>query len=196
MESSNASATCGGKVIVRPALPQELGEAAKLFDAYRQFYGMASELEAALAFLSDRMARDESAVLLAFTSDEECPAIGFAQLYRSFSSLELAPIVVLNDLFVTPRWRRLGAARALVRAAEEYARLHGATRLELATQSTNRDAQRLYHSLGWVEDREFIHLSLQLTPNTLSSRIQSPVGRGAAGPDPAVPLRPPGGAPG
>ena len=67
---------------------------------------------------------------------------------------------------------------------------------EAAIQSTNLGAPRLSHSLGWVEDWEFIHLSLQLTPNTLSSKIRSPVGRGAAGPDPAVPLRPPGGAPG
>jgi GNAT superfamily N-acetyltransferase len=159
-----ARAAVRGEVVVRPARPEELGEAASLFDSYRQFYGAESDLAAARAFLSDRMTRDESVVLLAFSSDADRSAIGFAQLYRSFSSLDLRAIVILNDLFVTPQWRRLGAARGLVRAAVLYARRSGAGRLELATQQTNHAALRLYHSLGWAADREFTHLSLNLTP--------------------------------
>jgi len=151
-------------MVVRPARPEELDDAASLFDAYRQFYGAVSDLAAARAFLSDRMARGESVILLAFASDTGRAAIGFAQLYRSFSSLDLSAIVILNDLFVTAAWRRLGAARGLVRAAELYSRHHGAGRMELATQRTNHAALRLYGSLGWVADREFTHLSLGLTP--------------------------------
>lgn len=157
---------CGvvrGAVVVRHARLGELGQAASLFDSYRQFYGAASDLAAARAFLSDRMAGNESVVLLAFPSDADPAAIGFAQLYRSFSSLDLSTIVILNDLFVTPRWRRLGAARGLIQAAVLYARRKGAGKLELATQQTNHAALRLYHSLGWVADREFTHLSLSLT---------------------------------
>jgi GNAT superfamily N-acetyltransferase len=163
MEPRKAGATVRGAVVVRPAGPDELGEAASLFDAYRQFYGAPSDLAAARAFLSDRMARNESVVLLAFPSDADRAPIGFAQLYRSFSSLDLSAIIILNDLFVTPRWRRLGAARCLVRAAVLYARRNGAGRLELATQQANHAALHLYQSLGWVVDREFTHLSLSLT---------------------------------
>jgi ribosomal protein S18 acetylase RimI-like enzyme len=69
---------------------------------------------------------------------------------------------LLNDLYVEPRARRSGAARALLAAAAGYARANGAASLSLTTAMDNMPAQRLYESLGWVRDNEFCEYALTL----------------------------------
>jgi ribosomal protein S18 acetylase RimI-like enzyme len=56
----------------------------------------------------------------------------------------MAPIFILNDLFVVPGARRSGVARRLLEAAVRYGRGAGAIRLSLATALTNTAAQALY----------------------------------------------------
>jgi GNAT superfamily N-acetyltransferase len=96
------------------------------------------------------LARNESIVLVA--EDGNGAAIGFVQLYPTFSSILAAPMYVLSDLFVTLEARRRGVGTLLLRSAVETARSTGAVRLELATAITNVSAQRLYESLGWRKD--------------------------------------------
>lgn len=155
------------RVHVRRASVADLDDAVPLFDAYRTFYGAPSDPAAARAFLEARLTRDESAILLASvlpapTARTE-DTVGFAQLYPSFSSVSLAPIVILNDLFVAPSARGLGVAGHLVDAAIEHARRTGAISLELSTQHTNERALRLYRAKGFIADTEFLHLSLAIT---------------------------------
>ncbi len=154
---------------VRRAGAEDLDVVAVLFDAYRQFYGAPADLESSRRFLAARLARDESVVLLASPEQSaggDTPeAVGFAQLYRSFSSVSLGAIVILNDLFVVPAWRRAGVALRLVEEAAACAARGGAVRLDLATQHTNGPALRLYRSLGFTPDTEFTHLSLGLGAN-------------------------------
>jgi GNAT superfamily N-acetyltransferase len=52
-------------------------------------------------------------------------AAGFTQLYPSFSSGSMAPILILNDLFVAPEGRRHGIGTALLDAAADYGRRVG-----------------------------------------------------------------------
>ena len=82
-----------------------------LFDGYRQFYGASSDLALARRFLSDRMSQNQSVVLLAREANGD--ALGFVQLFPSFSSVRAAPIYVLNDLFVVPEARGLCCSRRL-----------------------------------------------------------------------------------
>ena len=85
--------------------------------------------------------------------------VGFAQNYRSFSSVSLGPIIILNDLFVAPAWRGRGVGQLLIEETARLAKTEGAVRVEIATQHTNTGAKRLYESLGFVADTEFVHLS-------------------------------------
>ncbi len=75
-------------------------------------------------------------------------AVGFAQLYPTFSSILVAPMYVLSDLFVIPDARRRDVGTQLLKSAAETARANGAVRVELATAITNAPAQRLYEALG------------------------------------------------
>src|SRR5688500_10548718 len=112
------------EIVIRRAASGDLEAVTVLFDAYRQFYGAASDVAAARKFLAARLERAESVVLLAFDSTAEgnsADPVGFAQLYHSFSSVSLGPIVVLNDLFVKPGSRKSGAGRHLVAASAAYA---------------------------------------------------------------------------
>jgi ribosomal protein S18 acetylase RimI-like enzyme len=84
------------------------------------------------------------------------------QLYPSFSSVRAARIYVLNDLFVALACRQRGVARALLAEAASFGQAVGAARLELSTALTNLPAQRLYESLGWRKDTQFLHYQLPM----------------------------------
>jgi GNAT superfamily N-acetyltransferase len=139
-------------VIVRQAALSDLEELAVLFDQYRQFQGQASDPPAARAFLQARFDHGESVV---FVAHLESAPVGFAQLYPSYSSVSLARVFVLNDLFVQESGRRKGIASKLLAAVESYAWSLGAVRISLNVARDNEHGQALYEALGWNQDRQF-----------------------------------------
>ena len=148
------------KVSVRLAALQDLEQLVPLFDGYRQFYGKPPDPALARRFLSDRLSRQDSLVLIA---EEPRPAaVGFVQMYPSFSSVRAARIYILNDLFVVVSARRRGTGSLLLRSAAEHARASGAVQLKLSTEIKNVSAQRLYAALGWKRDEDFYEYALPL----------------------------------
>lgn len=167
-ESQPAVRSAGGpsrRFVIERARAEEADRVAPLFDAYRQFYGAAPDLAGAHAFIAARLERAEAVVLVARSleaSSGSADIVGFVQLYPSFSSVSLGPILVLNDLFVLPAWRRFGVARSLIEESARHGERVGAIRIHLSTQATNRPALRLYRSLDFIADVEFTHMSLTL----------------------------------
>src|SRR5437016_2368851 len=145
--------------MIRQATVEDLDLVVPLFDQYRQFYRLKSEPERARQFLLDRFSNNQSIIFLAFA---DAAAIGFTQLYPSFSSGAMARIFILNDLFVMPEARRCGAGLALLQAAAQYGRRVGALRLVLSTEVTNTTAQSLYEKVGWNPDTVFCAYQLTL----------------------------------
>ncbi len=146
-------------IAIRRAALADLDILAPLFDAYRRFYRKPGDLEGARHFLQSRLERDESVVFLAL---DGATAAGFTQLYPSFSSVSMAPIFILNDLFVAPEARRRGAGALLLDAAADHGRRCGAVRLALSTEVDNRTAQALYEKHGWSRDTAFFSYQLTL----------------------------------
>ena len=146
---------------IRQATLDDAEQLVPLFDAYRQFYGRTSDVAAARTFLLARFTNRESTLFIAHQGEM---AIGFAQLYPSFSSVSLARIFILNDLFVQEQARRTGVASSLLSAAATFAVSLGAVRLSLSTALTNDAAQALYRSAGWNRDQQFsvYHLALSV----------------------------------
>lgn len=140
---------------VRRAVIDDVALVAPLFDAYRVFYEQPSDLDAAAAFLRERLAHDESAIFLA--EDPDRTALGFVQLYPLFASTTTPPgkFWLLNDLFVIESARKHGVGRALMERAERLARESGAVGLTLSTAIENLRAQRLYESMGFRRDTRF-----------------------------------------
>lgn len=145
---------------VRHADRADLDALAALMDAYRSFYGQPPDRRAARDFLEQRLHRGESVLLIA--SAIAGPALGFTQLYPSFSSVSLGRIFVLNDLFVIPEARRRGVASGLLDAAAAHAREAGALRLSLSTAVDNTAAQTLYSAKGWTRETRFHTFQLAL----------------------------------
>jgi GNAT superfamily N-acetyltransferase len=146
-------------MLIKRAGVADLDAVAPLFDAYRQFYGQRSDVPAARAFLDERLRREESVVFLA-VDDDGAEALGFTQLYPSFSSVSVRRLWILNDLFVRPGLRRGGVGRRLLERARQWAVETDAKGLTLATAITNHAAQALYESCGWRKDEEFAHYTL------------------------------------
>lgn len=148
-------------ISIRQASPIDAGAIAPLFDAYRQFYEQAPDIERAGAFIRSRLENAESVI---FVAEDDARMIGFCQLYPTFCSVAAAPILTLYDLFVTPSARTSGAGRQMMLAAENHARASGAVRLDLTTAKDNLRAQSLYESLEWVRDEVFFAYNKGVLP--------------------------------
>jgi ribosomal protein S18 acetylase RimI-like enzyme len=138
----------------------QLDAVAQLFDAYRGFYEQPSNLAQSRAFIAERMAAGESAIFLA--QDEHGEALGFVQLYPTFSSIDAHRTWLLSDLFTTPAARGRGVGRLLMNTARAFALETGAKGLVLETATDNFTAQGLYESLGYVRDTGYYTYMLDL----------------------------------
>ena len=145
---------------VRRATIHDLALVVPLFDAYRQFYRKPADLTVATKFLSERFQNNESIIFVA--TGEGDAALGFVQLFPSFSSGVAARILILNDLFVVPDARLAGIGASLLRAAADFGKSVGAVRLTLSTEVTNRNAQALYEAEGWTLQTDFCVYNLAL----------------------------------
>jgi GNAT superfamily N-acetyltransferase len=148
------------RVTVRQATIFDLELIVPLLDAYRQFYRRPGDPDLARRFLLERFQHGESIIFVAVKEDGS--AIGFTQLFPSFSVLAAARIFILNDLFVRPEARRKRVGSLLLDAAALYGREVGAVRLTLSTEVTNHTAQALYEREGWKRQTEFYSYDLAL----------------------------------
>jgi len=145
-----------GDVRVVRATRKHLEMLAELFHAYLSFYRCDHDRERVKTFLTARLMRKESAVFVALEgTGPETRAVGFAQLYPTFSSLRLSRMWVLNDLYTVPERRRCGVGHLLLAAARTMAVGTSASHMELITERSNHGAQRVYESVGFQRDDRF-----------------------------------------
>jgi len=129
-------------MIVRRATYEDLSQLAVLFDEYRQFYGASSNLDESHHFLKQRFENKES-VFFIHIKDEKIT--GFVLLYLGFSSVACSTYYILDDVYVTPMFRRQGL----------FAKQENALRISLETQTNNHESHRLYEKMGFIRDSEF-----------------------------------------
>ena len=148
------------RFVIDRATVRDAEEVGYLFDLDRQFYRQPSDRVAASAFLRDRLERAESVVFVA--RNDAGRIIAFAQLYPLFCSVALKRQWLLYDLYVLPEARRAGVARALLERCRELGILTGSHALFLETAHTNTAAQRLYETMGWQREGQFVKYNLWL----------------------------------
>jgi GNAT superfamily N-acetyltransferase len=136
-----------GGVSVRPATPGDaeqihgfVRELAEYERAPEQVTGTVEMLRAAL------FGPHPAAEALIAEVDSE--TVGFALFHGTFSTWECAPGLWLEDLYVPPRHRRLGAGGALLRALARIAVERGCRRLEWHALDWNDLALGFYERLG------------------------------------------------
>lgn len=140
-------------MLVRRAQVEDLQQLSVLFDEYRQFYGASSNQELSYQFLKQRF-EDQQTVIFINTKDDIFT--GFILLYLRFSSVACSKFYVLDDVYITPLYRRHGAARQLIDTAILFARHENAQRISLETQKNNYQSHKLFESMGFMRDDEFV----------------------------------------
>ena len=146
---------------VRQATVFDLDTLVPLFERYRIFYGASADEAGARKFLLERFRFNQSTIFLA--EDFQKTAIGFAQLYPLYTSVGLAQVLVLNDLFVAESHRGTGAVTQLLGSIRAHALCFGAAKLRLSTAVTNQRAQSAYERAGWLRNDEFRTYELSLS---------------------------------
>jgi GNAT superfamily N-acetyltransferase len=141
-------------ITVRTATLEDLEEVTGLFDGYRVFYKQTSDRERARRFIRNRLEQKDSVIFLAVLEER---AVGFVQMYPSFSSVATARIWILNDLYVYPEARRRGVGKALVGHAVHWGRRQKAFKLVLETAVDNRSGQLMSFSNRVGQYRQFVH---------------------------------------
>jgi len=142
---------------------EHLREVSRLFNLYRIFYKEKDDLDSAKQFIKQRLENGDSTIFISINDDASLN--GFVQLYPSFCSVSMIPILILYDLFVDPDIRTKGIGRSLMNKAAQYAQENGFKRLELSTAKDNFIGQSLYESLDYEVDDEFLHYSLEINKN-------------------------------
>ena len=100
--------------------------------------------------------------MIFFAEDAAGQALGFVQLFPTFSSIAAHRTWLLGDLFTAPAARGRGVGKQLMNTARAFALLSGAKGLTLETATDNHVAQRLYESLGYVRDSGYYTYCLDL----------------------------------
>jgi ribosomal protein S18 acetylase RimI-like enzyme len=153
------------RIIVRPAKAADVELLVPLFEGYRAFYKCDPNQKAARVFLEQRLDRGESSIFIAIDETNRVGA-GFVQLYPVFSSLQMKPAWILNDLFVAPAYRGQHLSRRLMDAARDFAVSTRATTLTLETANDNTVARALYESLGYKREEHFVQYVLDVSYST------------------------------
>jgi GNAT superfamily N-acetyltransferase len=97
--------------------------------------------ERAARALAAAITSPESVILVA---EDGADLIGLCSAYLELDSVRFGQRCWVEDLAVDPERRSQGVGAALLDAAEDWARRHGATHLELDSGLARTDAHRFY----------------------------------------------------
>ena len=138
---------------IRIAQRGDLEALLPLVRGYREFYGRTHDAAAERALIERHLREGGSAIYLALDGAD---AVGFAQLFRTWSTVQLGPVFILEDLFVVPAARGAGVASALLDRALLHVRVARGVGMFLETAPDNETAQRVYERAGWTREHAFL----------------------------------------
>ena len=130
-----------------------------LFNLYRQFYKYEKNLNDSQKYIHQRIINNESIIFICTKNDK---ILGFVQLYETFDSLNLDKKLILYDLYVLEKYRKLGIARKLMNKSKDFAINNNFSRIELSTAKDNYNSQKLYESLDYIRDNEYYSYDLNI----------------------------------
>ena len=133
---------------VREATEADLDALAPLIRAYCEFYESDPPDDGLDAMARAVIAAPEDQAFLLVATGAGGEVVGFALNQWKWSSLRGARVVVLDDLFVAEAARGGGHADALIEAAAEVGRRHGAPALTWFTMPDNKRAHTVYDRVG------------------------------------------------
>lgn len=83
-----------------------------------------------------------------FVAELDARIVAYAVVFETYSTFRAAPILYLEDIYVTPAARRSGVAGAMMRELAREAQRRGCPKMAWVVLDWNVDAQRFYDRLG------------------------------------------------
>lgn len=134
-------------ISVREATAADLDLIYELILALSDYEKLRHEVKANIVTLGHHLfGPNPMAEVLIAEADED--AVGFALFFHNFSTFEGRPGIYLEDLYVKPEARGLGAGRALLSRLAALAVHRDCARLEWAVLDWNEPAIAFYRSIG------------------------------------------------
>ena len=137
-------------VAIRDIAPSDHEQWRPLWDGYNAFYGRSgpTALPAEITATTWQRFFDPAEPVRALVAELDGRLIGLAHYLFHRSTILLAPICYLQDLFTAPDQRRAGVGRALIEAVYRRAQQAGSARVYWQTHETNLLARRLYDQVA------------------------------------------------
>lgn len=136
---------------IRQAKIEDLDQLVILFEDYRHFYRQKPDQKKATHFLKERIENRESVIFIAIDTRQN-QALGFTQLYPTFTSTRMQKSWILNDLFVSKNGRGQGISKLLINTAKQHCVTTNSFGLLLETERTNIIGNKLYPSVGFTKE--------------------------------------------
>lgn len=134
---------------IRSATPADIPDIFELVTALSEYEKLAHEMIGTPEDL-DRGLFGQRPFAEAIVADADGKAVGFALYFYNFSTFLMKPGIYLEDLFVSPDYRRQGIATALLKYLANHAVEQGCGRLEWSVLDWNQSAITFYKQIGAV----------------------------------------------
>ena len=134
-------------ITVRPAVPADVAVIFGFIRALADYEKLLHEVEATESDLAGHLF-GETPRLFCDIAEQEGAPVGFAIWFYNYSTFRGRHGIYLEDLFVVPEARGVGAGRALLRALAQRCEAEGLARLEWAVLNWNAPAIAFYDGLG------------------------------------------------
>ena len=132
---------------IRPAVPADAAAITAMIHDLARFEHAADQCVVVETQISTALF-DQPATLRGHVAEVDGEIAAMALWFLNFSTWDGVEGVYLEDLYVRPRFRRLGLARGLLTALAEECLNNGYTRLSWAVLNWNTDAIALYRAIG------------------------------------------------
>jgi GNAT superfamily N-acetyltransferase len=140
---------------IREAAPGDATEITAMIHELADFEHAADQCTVAETQISTALF-DHPATLRGHVAEVDGEIAAMALWFLNFSTWDGVAGVYLEDLYVRPRFRRLGLARSLLTALARECLDNGYTRLSWAVLDWNTDAIALYDAIGGRPQGEWI----------------------------------------
>ncbi|MGC1306028.1 MAG: GNAT family N-acetyltransferase [Phormidesmis sp.] len=134
---------------IRPATPDDVSDIFSLIQALSEYEKLAHEMVGTEADLYQGLfgERPYAEVMMA---EIDGKAVGMALYFYNFSTFLMKPGIYLEDLFVSPDYRRRGIATDLLKHLAAHAVSQGCGRLEWSVLDWNESAITFYKRIGAI----------------------------------------------
>jgi len=135
---------------IRPVSGKDYDQWLVLWQGYNAFYGRSGPIALPDEVIQMTWARffDAYEPVQALVADCGGKLLGLAHYLFHRSTISIAPVCYLQDLFTSEASRGKGVGRALIDAVYEQARVAGSQRVYWHTHETNLTAMQLYDKIA------------------------------------------------